>query len=208
MQKGKRGKAMNPRLEELRKRLLPTEPTGNSDAIFARSSQAAATDRSKHAASSAAEAAERNSDAQGLPPAEPSAEQRPDNEDGQVAVDVAKSTDQRAQTVAALFEPARRYRERLSNSFDSIRSLHVELGVLAQSFEPLGVLHDQVVDFLNAIQAQLADMAKSLEAAKALRLQLSELVQALDAGSELQAQTYELSKALGVALQADRTKGN
>jgi len=51
-------------------------------------------------------------------------------------------------------------------------------------------------------------MAKSLEAAKALRLQLSELVQALDAGSELQAQTYELSKALGMALQADRTKGN
>jgi len=74
--------------------------------------------------------------------------------------------------------------------------------------EPLGMLRDQVVDFLNAIQAQLADMAKSLEAAKALRLQLSELVQALDAGSELQAQTYELSKALGVALQANRTKGN
>jgi hypothetical protein len=199
---------MNPRLEELRKRLLPSEPTANPDAIFTRSSQSAATDRSKHTASSAAEAAERNSDTQGLQAAEPTAEQRSDNEDGQVAADVAKSTDQRAQTVAALFEPARRYRERLSNSFDSIRTLHVELGVLAQSFEPLGVLHDQVVDFLNAIQAQLADMAKSLEAAKALRLQLSELVQALDAGSELQAQTYELSKALGMALQADRTKGN
>src|SRR5712692_5842337 len=185
MQKGKRGKAMNPRLEELRKRLLPTEPAANPDSIFTRSSQSAATDRSKHTASSAAEAAERNSDTQGLQAAEPTAEQRSDNEDGQVAADVAKSTDQRAQTVAALFEPARRYRERLSNSFDSIRTLHVELGVLAQSFEPLGVLHDQVDAFLNAIQAQRADMAKSREAAKALRLQLSELVQALDAGSEL-----------------------
>jgi hypothetical protein len=66
----------------------------------------------------------------------------------------------------------------------------------------------QVVDFLNAIQTQLAEMAKSLEAAKALRLQLSELVKVLDAGSDLQAQTYELSKALVVALQADRKKGN
>jgi hypothetical protein len=208
MQKGKRGKAMNPRLEELRKRLLPSEPAANPDAIFTRSSQSAATDRSKQTPISAVEAAERNSDTQSLQPAEPVAEQRPDDEDGQVAEDATKPMDQRAQTVAALFEPARRYRERLSNSFDSIRSLHVELGVLAQSFEPLGVLHDQVVDFLNAIQAQLAEMAKSLEAAKALRLQLSELVQALDAGSELQAQTYELSKALGIALQADRAKGN
>jgi hypothetical protein len=72
------------------------------------------------------------------------------------------------------------------------------------------MLFHQLTDttFLNAIQTQLTEMAKSLEAAKALRLQLSELVQALDAGSELQSQTYELSKALGVALQAERTKGN
>ena len=116
--------------------------------------------------------------------------------------------DQRAQIVATLFEPARRYRERLSTSFESIRTLHVELGALAQSVQPLGALHDQVIDFLNAIQTQLTEMAKSLEAAKALRLQLSELVQALDAGSELQSQTYELSKALGDALQAERAKGN
>ena len=196
---------MNPRLEELRKRLMPSEATGSSDAIFTRSSQSAPADRSKQPAMSAAEAAEWNSDAQGPPPAEPVTQQRLDNEDGQAAVDITKSIDQRAQMVATLFEPARRYRERLSTSFESIRTLH---GVLAQSLEPLGVLHDQAIDFLSAIRAQLADMATSLEAAKALRLQLSELVQALDAGSELQAQTYELSKALGVALQAERTKGN
>ena len=199
---------MNSRLEELRKRLMPSESTGSSDAIFTRSSQSAPADRSKRPAISAAEAAEWNSDAQGPLPAEPVPQQRLDNEDGQAAVDTTNSMDQRAQIVATLFEPARRYRERLSTSFESIRTLHVDLGVLAQSFEPLGVLHDQVVDFLNAIQAQLTDMAKSLESAKALRLQLSELVQALDAGSELHAQTCELSKALGVALQAKRTKGN
>jgi hypothetical protein len=202
---------MNPRLEELRKRLMPSEATpttGGSDAIFTRGSQSAPAERSKQPAVSAPEAAEWNSDAPGQSPAEPVAQQRLDKEDGQAAVDITKSMDQRAQIVATLFEPARRYRERLSTSFESIRTLHVDLGVLAQTFEPLGVLHDQVIDFLNAIQAQLAEMAKSLEAAKALRLQLSELVQALDAGSELQSQTYELSKALGVALKAERTKGN
>src|SRR4029077_8084153 len=199
---------MNPRLEELRKRLMPSEATGSSDAIFTRSSQSAPAERSKQAISPAADAAEWNSDAQGPPPAEPVAHQKLDNEDGQAAVDTTNSMDQRAEIVATLFEPARRYRERLSSSFESIRTLHVDLGALAQSVEPLGALHDQVIDFLNAIQTQLGEMAKSLEAAKALRLQLSELVQALDAGSELQSQTYELSKALGVALQAERTRGN
>ncbi len=159
---------MNQKLEELRKRLQPShELAGSSDAIFARNSQSAAIERSKEPAISAAESAERNSDAQGPPPAEPVTGEKPDNKDGQVVLVGTKSIDQRAQTVAI-----------------------------------------QVVDFLSAIQAQLADMAKSLEAAKALRLQLSELVQALDAGTELQAQTYELLKALGVALQANRTKGN
>jgi hypothetical protein len=196
---------MNPRLEELRKRLMPSEATGSS-AIFARSSESAPAERSNQAISPAA--AEWNSGAQGPPPAEPVAHQKLDNEDDQASVDKVKSIDQRAQIVATLFEPARRYRERLSTSFESIRTLHVELGVLAQSVEPLGALHNQVIDFLNAIQTQLGEMAKSLEAAKALRLQLSELVQALDAKSELQSQTYELSKALGVALQAERTKGN
>ena len=202
---------MNPRLEELRKRLLPSAPAGSSDSVFARSSPSAAIAPPEQPVITAPETAGWNSNAQGPPPAEPVTEQKPNNEGGQVVVDVAKSMDQRAQSaqiVATLFEPARRYRERLSNSCESIRTLHVELGVLAQSFEPLGILHDEVVDFLNAVQTQLAEMAKSLEAAKELRLQLSELVQALDAGSELQTQTYELSRALGVALQAERTKGN
>jgi DNA repair exonuclease SbcCD ATPase subunit len=197
---------MNPRLEELRKRLMPSETTGSSDAIFTRSSQPAPANRSKQAAISGAEAAEWSSDAQG--PAEPIPQQKIDNEYDRVGLDKTHSIDQQAQVVASLFEPARRYRERLSSSLDSIRALHVELGVLSQSVEPLGALHNQIVDFLNAIQGQLADMAKSLEEARSLRLQLSELVQDLDAGSELQSQIYDLSKALSVALESARTKGN
>ena len=200
---------MNPRLEELRKRLMPSEPAASSDTVFARNSQSAAIERPKRPAASNAEATEQDADARSPQSVEPVAEQKPDNDDvQQMATDVTKTTDERAQIIATLFEPARLYRERLSNSFESIRTLHVELGALAQSFEPLGVMQRQVVDFLNAIQTQLAEMAKSLEAAKALRLQLSELVKVLDAGSDLQAQTYELSKALVVALQADRKKGN
>src|SRR5260370_2562095 len=115
MQKGKRGKAMNPRLEELRKRLLPSEPAANPDAIFTRSSQSAATDRSKQTPISAVEAAERNSDTQSLQPAEPVAEQRPDDADGQVAEDATKPLQHRSHTVSALFEPPHRHTHRLSN---------------------------------------------------------------------------------------------
>jgi hypothetical protein len=199
---------MNPRLEELRKRLMPSDATGSSDAIFTRSSQSAAVDRSKQPAVSGAAVAEWNPDTQGPQPAEPVPPQKIDHEHVQLAADKTKAMDQSAQMVATLFEPARRYRERLSTSLESIRTLHMELGVLSQSFEPLSALHDQIVDFLTAIQAQLADMAKSLEASQSLRLQLSELVQALDAGSELQSQIQGLSKALGVALQPERAKGN
>src|ERR1700740_2268377 len=96
---------MNPRLEELRKRLMPSEATGSSDAIFTRSSQSPPTERSKQAIGPA-DAAEWNSDAQGPPPAEPVAHQKLDNEDGQAAVDTTNSVDQRAEIVATLFEPA------------------------------------------------------------------------------------------------------
>src|ERR1700741_5264735 len=160
---------MNPRLEELRKRLMPSEATGSSDAIFTRSSQPPPPQRSNQP-TGPADAAEWNSDAQGPPPAEPVAHQKLDNEDGQAAVDTTNSVDQRAEIVVTIFETARLYRERLSSSFESIRTLHVDLGALAQSVEPLGALHNQVIDFLNAIQTQLGDMAKSLEAAKALRM--------------------------------------
>src|SRR5260370_615887 len=122
MQKGKRRTTMNPRLEELRKRLMPSEATGGSDAIFTRNSQSAPADRSKQPPVGAAEAAEWKSDAQVPPPGEAVAHQKLDNEDGQASPDKAKSMDQRAQIVATPFEPARRYRERLSTTCKSIRT--------------------------------------------------------------------------------------
>ena len=100
--------------------------------------------------------------------------------------------------VAAFFEPAHRYRNRVSLSFEAIRALRGELDLLAQSVEPLKGLKDRIVEILDSIRAQLADLAMSVEAAKALRLQLSALVQALDAGTELEAQIHELSTVFAV----------
>ena len=119
-------------------------------------------------------------------------------------VEQAKSADHLAQRVAALFEPASRYRDRVSLSFEATRAFRSKLDVLAQSLEPLKGLRDQVIEILNSIRRKLADLAMSLEAAKGLGQELSELLETLDTGSELQAQIDELSKVLGAAFQ---TKG-
>src|ERR1700676_5148945 len=117
--------------------------------------------------------------------------------DGQPAIEEPQPTDL-ARNVAALFEPARRYRDRVSLSFEATGALRGELDLLAQSVEPLKGLEDRIIEILDSIRAQLADLAMSLEAAKALRLQLSALVQALDAGTELEAQIHELSRVFAV----------
>jgi hypothetical protein len=193
---------MNPRLEQLRKRLLTPVPSGGTpNTIFSHSGESSAVESTEQPSSgSDATASEQLADADEMVRAEATAEPSPDK-DARIATGELKPADQLAQSVAILFEPARRYRERVSLAIESLRGFHVELGVLAQSFEPLREIHSRVVEFLNALRVQLADTAMSLEAAKALRLQLAELVQALETESELQAQIYELSRALGVTLQ-------
>jgi len=65
----------------------------------------------------------------------------------------------------------------MSLSFEATRALRTDLDVLAQSVEPLKGLQDRIIEILDSIRAQLADLAMSLEAAKALRMQLSAPVQ-------------------------------
>ena len=95
---------MNPRFEELRKRLI-VEPAARSDTVFARNSQSAAIERlnGPRKQCRSQRAGYRRASPQ---PAEPVAEQKPDNEDAQMATDVAKATDERTQIIPALFEPA------------------------------------------------------------------------------------------------------
>jgi len=83
-----------------------------------------------------------------------------------------------------------------------MRAFQDDLGVLAESFEPVKALHQQVIQLADAVRTHFAEVAASLEPANALRAQTAELAQILEAGTELQAQFYELSKAFGAAVQA------
>ena len=94
----------------------------------------------------------------------------------------------------------------MSLSFEATRVLRAELNVLAQSVEPLTGLQDWIIEMLDSIRAQLADLAMSLEAAKALRLQLSALIETLDTGTELEAQIHEESRVLGAVFQTKTAK--
>jgi hypothetical protein len=105
-----------------------------------------------------------------------------------------------ADGVAALFEPARDYRERVSRSSDAVKMAHSECGQLVQSLEPLKGLQGRSREAVESIRTGLADLTMSLEAAKGLHRQLSELVEMLDTGSELETQFHELSRALSTVL--------
>jgi hypothetical protein len=191
---------MNPRLEQLRKRYLnPPMPSGGSGAYTRGPRSIDPEPSEEEMAASEVQADAQNLNTQESAPMDVMVEKNSDNKDGQDSPPAAEAvaTDNLGQGIATLFEPARRYRDRVSLSFESIRSLQTELGTLAQAFEPLKGLQGQIYEVLNTIRAQLGDLAMSLEAAKALRLQLSELVDSLETGAELQTQIHELSKALG-----------
>jgi hypothetical protein len=108
----------------------------------------------------------------------------------------ASQISESVRAIAALFEPARRYRERVSRSFEAIHALRAELQVLAESVDPLKDLEGGVMEIVEMLRTQLSDLAMTMEAAKALRLQLSVLGQAPEAGSELEAKIRELSNTL------------
>ena len=184
---------MNPKLEQLRKRYVNPSPSPDASDVYTLGPR-----------STAAEPAEEQPTivddmhspvSPGPAPVAALAEQN--RKDGQPAIEEPQSTDL-VRNVAAFFEPAHRYHNRVSLSFEATRALRGELDLLAQSVEPLKGLKDRIVEILDSIRAQLADLAMSVEAAKALRLQLSALVQALDTGTELEAQIHELSTVFAV----------
>jgi hypothetical protein len=187
---------MNPKLEQLRKRYVNPSPSPDASDVYTLGPR-----------STAAEPAEEQPTivddmhspvSPGPAPVAALAEQN--RKDGQPAIEEPEPTDP-ARVVATFFEPARRYRDRVSLSFEVTRALRTELDVLAQSVEPLKGLQDRIIEILDSIRAHLADLAMSLEAAKALQLQLSALVQTLDTGTELEAQIRELSRVLGAVFQ-------
>jgi hypothetical protein len=195
---------MNPKLEQLRKRYVNPGPSPDASGVYTlgpRSMAAESTEKEPTIIDTNVDMHSPVSQEQAA--VATLAEQN--RKDGQPSIEEPQPTDL-ARHVAAFFEPARRYRDRVSLSFEATRALRAELDVLAQSVEPLKGLQDRIIEILDSIRAQLADLAMSLEAAKALRLQLLALVQTLDAGTELEAQIHELSRVLGAVFQTKTAK--
>jgi hypothetical protein len=88
---------------------------------------------------------------------------------------------------------------KLSKAFFSMRTFRDELNILAEFFEPIGILNKQIVQLEGAVQAQLAEVAMTLESTKTLRVRIAELEQSVDSISALEAQFLELSRCFGAA---------
>jgi hypothetical protein len=195
---------VNPKLEQLRKRYANPSPAPDAFGVYTLGPRSLAAEPGEEQPTIIDTNLDmQNPVSQRLAPIAALAEQN--SKDAQPAIEEPRPTDL-ARVVAAFFEPARRYRDRVSLSFEATRALRAELDVLAQSVEPLKGLQDRIIEILDSIRGQLADLAMSLEAATALRLQLSALVQTLDAGTELEAQIHELSRVLGAVLQTKPAK--
>jgi DNA repair exonuclease SbcCD ATPase subunit len=107
---------------------------------------------------------------------------------------------QLAHSTLELCQPLRNFGDRLrrlSKAFFSIRTFRDELNTLAESFEPIGILNKQIVQLESAIQAQIAEVALTLESTKTLRARIAELEQSVDSVSELETQFLELSRCFG-----------
>jgi len=107
---------------------------------------------------------------------------------------------QLARSTLELCQPLRNFGDRLrklSKAFFSIRTFRDELNTLGESFEPIGILNKQIVQLEGAIQAQIAEVAITLESTKALRARIAELEQSVDSVSELETQFLELSRCFG-----------
>jgi hypothetical protein len=194
---------MNPKLEKLRERYVNPSPPPDASDVYSLGPRSIAAEPTEERPTISDTSANMHSPvSQGPAPVAALAEQN--GKDGQPAIEEQQPTDL-ARNVAAFFEPARRYRDRVSLSFEATGALRTELDVLARSVEPLKGLPDRIIEILDSIRTQLADLAMSLEAAKALRLQLSGLVQTLDAGTELEAQIHELCRELLGAVFSAKT---
>jgi chromosome segregation ATPase len=184
---------MNQKLDQLRKRYANPSAPPDASGVYTLGPHSITADHAEGQPTTSDTNADTHSPV--IPRPAPAAGIAEHNKKDQPAIEERPPTDL-ARDVAALFEPARRYCDRVALSFEAIRALRTELNVLMQSAEPLKGLQDRIVEILDSIRAQLADLATSVEAAKALRLHLSELVQTLDGGTELEAQIHELSRVL------------
>ena len=214
---------MNPKLEELRRRFLPSTdpPAPTLETIFKRGpqvSQGAGPSEQLPAANSTEPRGTLTT--QNSAQAEPFAEKVTDNGNRQVAVEEPKSVDQLGQAIAKLFEPAQRCKEQLAeiaHASDSIKELARSV---LELFEPLEGFRDHMrrrsnsFASMRAFQDDLGVLAESFEPVKALHQQVIQLADAvrthfaevaasLEPANALRARTAELAQILeaGTELQ-------
>jgi len=118
-----------------------------------------------------------------------------------------EAIDQLTRSTLELCHPLRNFGDhlrKLSNAFFSMRTVRDELAILAESFEPIAIFKSQLVQLDGAVQAQLADVAKTLESTKILTTRIVELEHSVASISELEAQFLELSRCFGDASDINR----
>jgi hypothetical protein len=109
-----------------------------------------------------------------------------------------------------LFQPLRNLTDhlrKLSNAFISIGELREAISILAESYEPIGILNTQIAQFEGAVQEQLAKVANTRGWTKTLRTSIAELEQSMDRVDELEAQLLELSQHFGVVSEINEQDG-
>jgi hypothetical protein len=218
---------MNPKLEELRRRFLPSTdpPAPTLETIFKRGPQVShgpGPSEQLPAANSAEPAEPRGAlTSQSSPQAEPYSEQVTDYGNSQIAVEKPKSVDQLGQAIAKLFEPAQRCKKQLAEIAHASNSIKQLARSTLELFEPLESFRDHMRRLSNsfasirAFQDDLGVLAESFEPVKALHQQVIQLADAvrthfaevaasLEPANALRAQTAELAQILeaGTELQA------
>jgi cell division protein FtsB len=94
-----------------------------------------------------------------------------------------------ARSALELCQPLQTFGDRLrriSKALLSMRGFREELAVLSEFFEPIDVLNKQITQLEVAIQAQLAEIATTLDSTKTLKARIAELDQSVDSVSELE----------------------
>jgi hypothetical protein len=58
--------------------------------------------------------------------------------------------------IAAIFEPARQYRERVSRSFEAVHAVRAELQLLAEAVDPLKGVEGSVLEIVDMLRTRSA----------------------------------------------------
>lgn len=216
----------NPRLEELRKRLL-TPPLPSDPSPYTRPRRAgevfsSSPSRSEHPAAVESESApnmDESLSARSSTPPDPKTEEAriveraPAKMDKPVARETPQSLEGLAGAVAALFEPARECQGRLMEITEASESISQLTRLALELCEPLKSFHDHIQKFSSSFESmrtfrdELSVLAESfapvralhaqvIQLAETVRTQLAEVADGLEPAKVLQVDVADLARAI------------